>query len=398
MKSDNKIQLLDHKIDIYNPFSSYKYMRDNKPVFYSSDLNAWIVTRYNEITHIITHPDIYSSRGAENILLPKWLNPRAIKNYKIAFEDTPTHTKHRKMISSYFVKNTIRKHIKRIEPIAHNLIDSIKPQKKIDFMCDIATKYTDAVAADFVGINDPTLLTPFRCYLDLIDHPPNKVDIKYEDKLLSADKKMQVTLQSIIHNKDKHSSSGLIQHLLRQCQNEEGRIIEELVELVLIGAMQPVNHLLCQLIIFLAHNPSVYKELKKLGISENILHEFIRLHSPNHFMPRKTLSTSILCDIEIPSNANILMIIASGNRDERHFFNPTELITNRDNVQSHLGFGKGIHHCLGKGLAIKEISILLSILIDKFSSISCQKTNELPWFYNLSAYSVEKLPVAFNQH
>jgi cytochrome P450 len=71
----------------------------------------------------------------------------------------------------------------------------------------------------------------------------------------------------------------------------------------------------------------------------------------------------------MPAGSRALMLYASANRDERHWESPDDFDVTRANANSHVGFGHGIHGCVGQGLARLEGHALLTALASKVEAI-----------------------------
>ncbi|MCP4908663.1 MAG: cytochrome P450, partial [bacterium] len=93
-----------------------------------------------------------------------------------------------------------------------------------------------------------------------------------------------------------------------------------------------------------------------------LVEEIIRMESPFRFMPRTALQDTTIRGTTIPKGADLLIMIGAANRDEWRFENPDEFDLHRD-TSGHLGFGFGIHFCLGASLARLEVRVVLETLV-----------------------------------
>ncbi len=94
----------------------------------------------------------------------------------------------------------------------------------------------------------------------------------------------------------------------------------------------------------------------------NLVEESVRLESPFRFMPRQATRDTVIRNTPVPKGSNVMVMIGAANRDERYFENPDRLDLRRD-TSGHLGFGYGIHFCLGASLARLEARVALEILV-----------------------------------
>ena len=110
-----------------------------------------------------------------------------------------------------------------------------------------------------------------------------------------------------------------------------------------------------------------------------LIEESVRLQSPFRLMPRQAVRDTVIRNTPIPKGSHIMVMIGSANRDERYFENPERPDLQRD-TSGHLGFGFGIHFCLGASLARLEARVVLETLIPllhdrKLSMDGCVRTD-----------------------
>lgn len=97
------------------------------------------------------------------------------------------------------------------------------------------------------------------------------------------------------------------------------------------------------------------------------IEEFIRLHVPYRGFARTAVSEEEISGIKVPQEEPITVVYSAANRDPEQFPNPDKFILNRENINTHLGFGRGIHRCAGMTLARMMVKIFLETMLDKCS-------------------------------
>lgn len=110
------------------------------------------------------------------------------------------------------------------------------------------------------------------------------------------------------------------------------------------------------------------------------IEELLRHDGPAHHATFRFASEPVeLGGVTIPTGAQVLVCLAAANRDERRYDDPDTIDIDRDGAR-HLGFGHGIHHCLGAGLARMEATLALAALLDRFPDLSpAVATEDLRW-------------------
>jgi len=116
--------------------------------------------------------------------------------------------------------------------------------------------------------------------------------------------------------------------------------------------------------------PSEWDKLKNdVDLVPNAVAEIIRWQTPLAYMRRTALEDYEMHGQTIKKGDKIAMWYASGNRDERKFERPNDLIVDRHNARNHISFGFGIHRCFGNRLAELQLQILWQEMLKRFDKI-----------------------------
>lgn len=94
------------------------------------------------------------------------------------------------------------------------------------------------------------------------------------------------------------------------------------------------------------------------------IEEFVRLYTPYRGFARTSICPVTLSGTEVPEKEPITVIYAAANRDPTHFAEPEKFVMNRDNIHTHLGFGRGRHRCAGMALARMMLKVVLQTLLE----------------------------------
>jgi len=143
---------------------------------------------------------------------------------------------------------------------------------------------------------------------------------------------------------------------------------------VVFAGYEPTSSILSNCVAHLAENPKTYNSLKEDPESiGNFIEESLRVYTPvGRFIRRANKEVKIGEQI-IPINAIVIVMLGAANADPIKYENPYSHNYKRENAQTHLSFGKGIHYCLGAGLARYQTKIAIEELISKTSSLALDK-------------------------
>jgi len=367
----------------FSPFEFYSLMRKNNPIAFDEGNKQWGLYRYSDIEKILRDPIKFSSKFGpfqvpqeyqENLNRPSLLN-----------SDPPYHRKLRSIVDTLFVPIEISKLEPRIENIANTLIDNIIEKgnnNTMDLVTDFAYPLPATVIAELLGVPSEDQDT-FRKWADDIVslEITNESDI---DSIRKADKTvvdMDAYFSKLIEKKKKIPTNDLISHIIRAQVDGHSLSEKEILSfcslLLNAGHVTTVN-LIGNLVFSLLENPQEFKRLQENqnSLIKPAIEETLRYRSPVQFLFRianadVTLSGSGVGDKveqKIQKGQGITLFLGSANHDESVFTDPERFDITRKNLR-HLGFGNGIHFCLGAPLARLEAQIALRVILERFENL-----------------------------
>ncbi|MGH9981199.1 MAG: cytochrome P450 [Nitrososphaeraceae archaeon] len=367
----------------FSPFEFYSLMRKNNPVAFDEGNGQWGLYRYNDIEKILKDPIKFSSKFGpfqvpqefqENLNRPSLLNT-----------DPPYHRKLRSIVDTLFVPIEISKLEPHIENIANDLIDNIieKDNTTLDLVTDFAYPLPATVIAELLGVPSEDRDT-FRQWADNIVslEITSNIDI---DSIRKADKTvsdMDIYFSKLIEKKKKIPTNDLISHIISA--KVEGHSLTEkeifsFCSLLLNAGHVTTVNLIGNLVFSLLENPQEFKRLQENqdSLIKAAIEETLRYRSPVQFLFRIANADVTLFEgreekgvqkQKIYKGQGITLFLGSANHDESIFTDPERFDITRKNLR-HLGFGTGIHFCLGAALARLEGQIALRIILKRFKSL-----------------------------
>jgi cytochrome P450 len=371
----------------FSPFKFYSLMRKNNPVAFDEKNEQWGLYCYSDIEKILKDPKKFSSKFEpfqvpqeyqENLNRPSLLNT-----------DPPYHRKLRSIVDTLFVPIEISKLGPRIENIANELIDNIieKDNTTMDLITDFAYPLPATVIAELLGVPSEDQDT-FRQWADNIVSLEITSDSDI-DSIRKADKTvndMDIYFSNLIEKKKKMPANDLISHIIRAKVDGQSLSEKEILSfcslLLNAGHVTTVN-LIGNLIFSLLENPQEFKRLQenKNSLIKPAIEETLRYRSPVQLLFRIANADITLSEgsgerggekrvqnQKIQKGQGITLFLGSANHDESIFTDPERFDITRKNLR-HLGFGNGIHFCLGAPLARLEGQIALRIILERFENL-----------------------------
>jgi cytochrome P450 len=387
-----------------SPFQFYADMRHNKPIAYDDRSKMWAVFRYYDIQSILGDYTRFSS------ILPQ----RQTLGLRLGLlnTDPPYHRTLRGAVASAWTPMAISKLEPRIESITHDLLNQVIEKGKIDLINDLAYPLPITVIADLLGIplqdrdtfrgwgEKVVSSTESQFYVEQHGHP--------DENFASMQSEMDDYFNGIIDKRTISPQSDFISNLIK-AETDNGHHLsrEEILEfctlLLLAGHVTTVN-LIGNTILSLLQNPQEFKKLKEEDRSSlpslisSTIEETLRYRSPVQSLTRMTTQEVTIGGQKIPSEQDIFVMIGSANHDESVFPDPEKFdISRTPHGHSHVGFGHGIHFCLGAPLARLEAKVALKIILERLQDLELDdsKKEEIKPIDSFIFHGVSHLPLRF---
>ncbi|HYH98398.1 cytochrome P450, partial [Hyalangium sp.] len=169
--------------------------------------------------------------------------------------------------------------------------------------------------------------------------------------------------------------------------------------LLLLGGYDTMAQVIGLGTVTLLKNPDQLAEfIRDPSLGENLVDELVRYLSVNHAgLPRAALADVEVGGQLIREGEGVILMLNSGNRDELVFKNPDAFDIHRQTTQ-HVGFGHGLHKCIGADFARAELQVVFSTLFRRIPSLSlAAPIEELPFRHEMVLYGLKALPVSWAQ-
>jgi cytochrome P450 len=167
-----------------------------------------------------------------------------------------------------------------------------------------------------------------------------------------------------------------------------------ILHILLSAGGESTTSLLGNAVRLLAERPDLQDHLRgNPGLIPRFVEEVLRLESPFRYQMRSVTRDTTLGGVSLPADATLLLLFGAANRDATDFDRPDELDLQRHQPRQHLAFGRGIHYCVGAPLARVEARIVLSVLLNRTTTITLRPDRPPRWVESLMVRRHQELPV-----
>ncbi len=391
-----------------DPYPAYRVLRSEAPVFWSAAWGAWLVTRYDDVVQVLRDPDAFSNAGRVLHLLdqlPDEQQERASylrRHYSVGIghSDPPSHTRLRELVAPAFAPRQIAALRPRISAIAEILLNRAQDDGgagALDGIADLAYPLPAMVALALLGAptSDMHLFRRWALDINLLFAGGARVD---PQAAITADRslmEMRAYLLALIEDRRRCPCEDIISHLVHsetEDRLDEQELISTCVTLFVAGHETTTNVLGNGLAALLQRPPVLAALRADPGAIPACVEEMLRFDAPVQRAWRMATRDVSMAGARIRRREMVLAMLGAANHDPARFTNPDAFDIHR-REQRHLGFGLGIHFCLGAPLARLEVEIALHTLLLHFREIELDSSQELRWRRDVALRGVESLPL-----
>src|SRR6201990_2835508 len=323
-----------------DPFPVYRWMRDEAPVFYSEKWNWWALSRFEDVRAAATDPQTFLSY--EGIDIDDTAKDQSGPGF-LPDIDNPRHDQIRRMIQPQLLPNRIAEREDAVRSVVRGLIDAWRHRGTVDLAQELAWPTPNE------GFFDP---------LGLPTAPAAK----------AATAGIQAYFMDLLHERRARPRTDLVTHIVTAeidgvpfAEEDFGPASEVLglMMVLFLGGVESPAGLIGTLFKLLAENPDQRAILRENpALITDAVEEAIRLATPLQLVGRTTSREVTLHGVTIPAGGRVVLVYGAANRDERRFTDPDRFDVRRGRFR-HLGFGEGMHGCLGAPLARLEAKVAL---------------------------------------
>ena len=392
-----------------DPYRVYRQLRQQDPVHWSDRLNAWVLTRYEDVHDALCDSRLISGQRVQSYadVLPEDEQPKLEPLYYqigkwIGNMDPPDHTRLRRLVNVAFTARMLQRLRPRVAELVHDLLDVAEGQREFDFIAGFAYPLPAIVIAEMLGV-PADHHQQFIAWSDrlMAYSGTGQPDINVARAASDSAGQLSDLLKGLIDERRTAPRDDLISELVR-AEDEGDRLTEhEMVSMcgfLLVAGHETTMSLLGNGMLALLMHPHAYSRLQsEPDILESAVEEFLRYDSPIQHQTRVASEDMQLGGRTIRRGQRVMPFLGAANRDGDQFPDPDRLDLART-PNKHLAFGLGIHYCIGAPLARLEAGIAFGALTERFQEARCQiDIGELKWRYHTSNRSPIALPVTLRQ-
>jgi cytochrome P450 len=388
-----------------NPYPFYAWLRAEAPVYrvtLPDKQSAWLVTRYDDVAAVLKDERFLLNRlnamsgdqRARQHWTPEFLKPLGRNLLQV---DAPDHTRLRGLVHRAFTPRLVEKMRDRVQSISNDLLDAAQERGQMDLIRDFALPLPVAIIADMLGVPPEDRYKFHRWSSATVSSTASTWGmLRFIPNMLAFLNYIRRLIKTRRANPQEDLTTALIEVKEADAQLSEDELVAMIFLLLVAGHETTVNLIGNGTLALLEHRDQMEKLQNDPSLIKTAVEELLRYASPVEMAsPRYACEDLTIQSVTIPSGTLVHAVIASANRDERRFPNPSTLDIRRE-PNHHLAFGQGIHYCLGAPLARLEGQIAINTLLSRMPDLRlAAPIGALRWRKGIILRGLESLPVAF---
>ncbi|HEY5077536.1 MAG TPA: cytochrome P450 [Acidimicrobiia bacterium] len=335
-----------------DPFPVYRQLRDEAPAYHDDDLGFWALSRYDDVVRALHDTDTFCSRFGitleEGSALPMLLTT-----------DPPDHTALRRLVSRAFTPRRVADLESAIRTLSTGYLDRLR-NGAADLIVDYAAPLPMDVISKLLGVPDGDQ-EELRGWSDALLHRAEG-DMEVTPAGIDAAYRLYKYFSAFVSERRHVPGDDDLAGALLAAESDGEQLTDDQVVgflfLLIIAGNETTTKLLGNCPLALQRFPSERaKVIADPARIPDAVEEILRYEGSTQVMARTLTRDVDLYGRKMPRGAKVLLLLGSGNRDERVWDRPDVYDIDRRWPTHHLAFGHGIHVCLGAALARLEMRV-----------------------------------------
>ncbi len=365
-----------------DPYPVLNELREATAGFRNPVTGQWTLTRFSDVqetlrdrrlgrayTHRYTHAEVGLPEPD-----PRWSSFHQHEQWSLLCLEPPDHTRIRRLVAKVFTPRAVASLRPVIEGFSTELLDRCREMGEFELLRDYAMPYSVAVICSMLGVPraDTQLLLDWSHAIVKMYELSTTDDVR-EAANTAAREYIEYT-KALIADKRRHPDGQLVSGLVAVEDEGDTLTEDEIVSTTMVlleaGHEATVNTLGNGMRALMLHPAEWRRVVDGEVAAKSAVEEMLRWDSPLQLFERWVLDDGVeIAGHRLEVGEEVAMLFGAAERDPRRFPNPDRFDIGRGDT-AHIGFGGGIHFCVGAPLARQEIEVSVAGLADRFPELT----------------------------
>ena len=353
---------------VSDPYPVFARLRKESPLLWHEPTGQWLT-----LTHAVTNAVLRDRRMGR-----LWHDKQPADRFEpfnrlhrnqMMENEPPDHTRLRSLVAKAFARGHIERLRPRVQQIADGLLDRVEAGSGFDgfdLIADYAEPLPVLVIAELLGVpeSDHHMLRPWSGAIVKMYEYGRGPEV--EPAAIDASRDFDAYMRDLARTRRAEPRDDLVSHLAAA---EDGgnrlsadEVVASAILLLNAGHEASVNAFGNGMVALLHHPDQLARLCDDESLGPAAIEEMIRYDAPLQLFERTAREEVELGGVRVPAGGKVAALLGAANRDPAAFEDPDRLDITRS-PNPHIGFGAGVHHCLGAPLARMELQISLPTLL-----------------------------------
>lgn len=391
--------------DLENPYALYSQLRREEPITFSPALDAYLVSRFEDVRLILSQPDLFSSKDTLNpvVSLCQEALAELSKGYPFVSNfinsDSPEHARFREPLQKAFAPGRIR----ALEPFVRQRISEVLDSFLHDGHAEIISQFAYPLPLEVIlimlGIPKEEMTQVKRWCDDWVALMLSPLPEDRQVACACGTVSFQHYLIDIVRQRQRVPQADVITSLIEtalpgQRPLSDAELLATIMGLIIAGH-ETITRLIGNGLVLLLEEPTRWHRLCEHPEDiPLVIEEIIRYHGPVRGFMRTTTRPATLEGVSLPTGTKLFLLYSSANRDEKRF-PEADLFQMQRKPNHHLGFGHGVHFCVGAPLARLQGRLMFEALTQRFPDLRLAEGQQLAHNPDLVNYGYQRVEVVW---
>jgi cytochrome P450 len=383
--------------DVRDPYTELARLRRDEPVQrldmsgmpHAESKPVFVVYRHEEVQQMLRDNETFSS----SIIIDAFGD--ALGKHVMLGMDEPEHGRHRALVSKAFSQKALaRWEDELVGQVGNELIDEFADRGRADLVKEFTFPYPTQIIAGLLGLPRQDYPQFQRWSISLLSITVNR------ERGVAASQALKEYFIPIRAARRREPREDLISGLAHAEIGGEKLSDEEIfsfLRLLLPAGVETTYRSLGNLLFGLLCNPDQLGAVRSdRSLIPQAIEEAVRWEPPLLVITRVATRDTELAGVPIPAGSAVMPMLGSANRQEDRYSDPDRFDVSRS-ARAHIGFGHGVHVCLGMHLARLEMRVALNLLFDRLPNLRLDPDGDDPHIRGQVFRSPTSLPVLFGE-
>ncbi|MFF3763565.1 cytochrome P450 [Streptomyces sp. NPDC001922] len=370
-------ELYDPRSEAYIqcPYDAFAATRSTAPVAHHTGIDEWFVTGRAEIEDLSRDHARFANRYSSDGTFDFTPECRAVLNRTLYYHDSlfsaesATHSRFRRLFREFFAPRNLRRIEPSIRAVAEDLVREFADAGRTDLLRQFALPLPMTVICDIIGIPAQDRATVKAWHDDWIALQVTPLPAEEQLRCARSLITYEAYVRDLLDLRHRRPAEDLLTVLARAAAADDPvcTVDDAVVALrvMIAGGHETTTNLISNTVFHLLSERELWRKVvTNPELIDAAVEEGLRFDSPVQGAPRVTTETVRIDGQELPKGSRLRVMFAAAGRDPNWVTNPDAFRLDRQGSSRHLGFGHGIHFCLGAGLGRLEARTALRTLVE----------------------------------